>query len=171
MKKALVVIDIQNDYFENGTFPLWNTENTLQNIKEAIRGAENKNIPVIFIRHICETGNSFIEGSKGAEIRNDVLSLVDNATVITKTHADAFYNTNLEEILTKLKIKELLICGMMTQNCIAFTAISKSAEKYYIKIIPECCTTVSEAIHYTALAGLHDRIPFTSINDALFNQE
>lgn len=39
MKKALLVIDLQNDYFEGGKFPLWNTDTTLSNILKAIEKA------------------------------------------------------------------------------------------------------------------------------------
>ena len=38
--------------------------------------------------------------------------------------------------------KELLICGMMTQNGVTHTAISKAAEKYRVAILTDCCTTV-----------------------------
>ncbi len=48
--KALLVIDVQNDYFAGGKLPLWNTETTLNNIKSAVREAVAKQIPVIFIQ-------------------------------------------------------------------------------------------------------------------------
>ncbi len=40
---------------------------------------------------------------------------------------------------------------MMTQNCVVFTAISKEAEKYSVKILSDCCTIVSEPLHLIAL--------------------
>ena len=45
-KKTLLVIDLQNDYFPKGKFPLWNTEQTLSNIKIAIEKANARNSPV-----------------------------------------------------------------------------------------------------------------------------
>ena len=41
MKKALLLIDLQNDYFPGGKYPLWNTDATLNNIVRAIRAAQN----------------------------------------------------------------------------------------------------------------------------------
>ena len=60
-----------------------------------------------------------------------------------KEFADSFERTNLEETLTKLGATELLVCGMMTQNCVTHTAISKAAEKYSVCILVDCCTTVA----------------------------
>ena len=55
MSKALLVIDLQNDYFSEGQFPLWNTEQTLANIEQAIATAQTQNIPVILIQHIADS--------------------------------------------------------------------------------------------------------------------
>ena len=54
MNKALLVIDIQNDYFPEGAFPLWNTEETLQQIEKAIAQAQQAKIPVILVQHIAD---------------------------------------------------------------------------------------------------------------------
>jgi len=63
-----------------------------------------------------------------------------------KEFADSFEKTMLEETLKKLGVTELLVCGMMTQNCVTHTAISKPAEKYSVTILPDCCITVSEIL-------------------------
>lgn len=54
MTKALLVIDLQNDYFPGGKFPLWNTEVVLQNIERAIEQANAQGVPVIHIQHIAK---------------------------------------------------------------------------------------------------------------------
>ena len=49
-QQALIIIDLQNDYFPEGQFPLWNTDGTLSNIKAAIALAHDKHIPIATCR-------------------------------------------------------------------------------------------------------------------------
>ena len=160
MTKALLLIDLQNDYFPGGKFPLWNTEVVLENIERAIAKANTQGVPVIHIQHIAKGGLSpfFNEGTPGADIHPSILAAAPKATVVVKEFADSFEKTNLEETLTKLGVTDLLVCGMMTQNCVTHTAISKAAEKYSVTILPDCCTTVSEILHLIALHAVSTRV-------------
>jgi len=161
-KQALIVIDLQNDYFPDGKFPLWNTDATLANTEAAIAKARAKNIPVILIQHIADATKGiapfFNEGTTGVDIHPRILTAAPDGIIVTKSFADSFHNTALEETLSKLGIEELLICGMMTQNCVTHTAISKSAEKYSVKILTDCCTTVSQMIHLIAMNAVSTRV-------------
>lgn len=169
--KALLVIDLQNDYFPEGHYPLWNTENTLENVKEAIKKAQQQNIPVIHVQHIADPAMGispfFNEGTKGAEIHTEVMALAPNSDVVKKAFADSFEQTDLEQVLSKHGVDELLICGMMTQNCVTHTAISKAAEKYDVSVIMDCCTTVDEMIHNIALHALSTRVSLVSTEQVL----
>ena len=171
MKKALLVIDLQNDYFPGGAFPLWNTDATLKNITAAIRLAQESGVEVIHIQHLADPAMGiapfFNQGTKGADIHPDVLASAPTAPIVVKSFADSFVQTNLEPTLTEKGVKELLICGMMTQNCVTHTAISKAAEKYKCAILSDCCTTVSEMLHLIALHAVSTRVPLLSYQDAL----
>jgi nicotinamidase-related amidase len=162
MTKALLVIDLQNDYFPGGKFPLWNTEAVLQNIERAIERANAQGIPVVIIQHIANSklgiAPFFNEGTAGAEIHPRILAAAPKAPIVVKEFADSFERTNLEETLTKLGATELLVCGMMTQNCVTHTAIAKAAEKYNVCILVDCCTTVSEILHLIALHAVSTRV-------------
>ena len=87
--------------------------------------------------------------------------------MVVKAFADSFHQTNLEETLAGLGVNELLLCGMMTQNCVTHTAISKSAEKYAVTVLTDCCTTVDQMIHLIALNALSTRVTLMTAEEAL----
>lgn len=162
-KRALIVIDVQNDYFEGGKFPLWNAEATLANVESAIAKARQQGVPIILVQHVADSSKGlapfFNTGTVGVEVHPRILAAAPDAIVVTKSFADSFLNTTLEQKLAQLGVDELLICGMMTQNCVTHTAISRAADKYKVSILGDCCTTVSQMIHLIALNAVAPRVP------------
>ena len=76
-KPALVVIDVQNDYFEGGAFPLWNVEQTLAATEKAILGARAKGIPVVCVEHIANGPSPFFNPeTEGVKIHERVRAAV-----------------------------------------------------------------------------------------------
>lgn len=171
MSKALLVIDLQNDYFAEGQYPLWNAEETLANIESAIEQAKAKNIPIIHVQHIANSKNGispfFNEGTVGVEIHPRIKAAAPDAPVVIKSFADSFHQTNLEQTLNELGVSKLLVCGMMTQNCVTHTAISPAAAKYQVSILPDCCTTIDPMIHNIALHAVSTRVPLVPSNEAI----
>lgn len=167
---ALLLIDLQYDYFPGGSYPLWNTEQTLANTLQAIARAKEHGIHIIHIQHIADPafGHApfFNAGTPGADIRAEVLAAAPEAPIVIKTCADGFVKTTLEEVLSELGVSELLVAGMMTQNCVTHTAISRSAEKYDVKILTDCTTTVTEMLHLIALAAASTRMALTTMAEA-----
>ena len=93
----------------------------------------------------------FNRDTDGVRIHSRILEAAKDAPVVVKAFADGFVGTDLEQVLAGLGVAELFVCGMMTQNCVTHTAISKFAEKYKVCILPDCCTTVDAMIHNIAL--------------------
>ena len=171
MKKALLVIDIQNDYFLGGKYPLWNAEATLVNIVQAIAAARATGVPVILMQHVADPARGiapfFNRDTDGVRIHPRILEAAADAPVVVKAFADAFVKTELEKVLAGLGVTDLLVCGMMTQNCVTHTAISKSAEKYRVCILPDCCTSVDAMIHNIALNAVSTRLPLVPSGEAV----
>lgn len=165
-KSALLVIDLQNDYFPGGKFPLWNADSCKKNIIKAIKSAQKNDMPVVLIQHVAAgmMAPFFIDGTPGVEIESEVRAAAPEAVVVVKHFADSFNQSDLEAVLQKQGVTKLLICGMMTQNCVTFTALSKSAEKYKLAVLTDCCTTVSEILHLIALNALSTRVELTTLN-------
>ena len=168
---ALLIIDLQNDYFENGAFPLWNDQDTKDKLVEVIKQAKAKGVLPVHIQHIADPAQGiapfFNEGTEGAAIHADILNAAPDAPIVIKHFADSFEQTNLEEVLQQHGIKKLIIAGMMTQNCVTHTAISKAAEKYDVTVLTDASTTVSEMLHMIALHALSTRVTLLDSASAL----
>lgn len=167
---ALLIIDLQNDYFDNGAFQLWNAEGTKDKLVEVIHQAKANNVLPIHIQHIADPAQGiapfFNEGTEGAAIHADILAAAPDAPVVIKHFADSFEQTNLEQVLQQHGIKKLIVSGMMTQNCVTHTAISKAAEKYQVSVLTDASTTVSEMLHMIALHALSTRITLVDAANA-----
>lgn len=162
MGKVLLLIDLQNDYFPGGSFPLWDAEGVLGRVELAVERATALGIPIVIIQHLANSKPGpapfFNPGTKGAEVHPRLLAVCPKAPVVVKEFADGFVGTTLQQTLDSLEASELLVAGMMTQNCVTFTAISKSAEKYKVSVLSDCCTTVTELLHRIALRALSTRV-------------
>lgn len=168
-KPALVVIDVQNDYFEGGAFPLWSAEPALAATENAIRKARAKGLPVVFVQHIANGASPFFKPeTEGVRLHERVRAVVGDAPIVVKQHADAFEGTTLHETLKGLGADELIVCGMMTQNCVTHTAVSRRADEYQkVTVLTDASTTVSEMLHLIAIAGLAPRVTVATVDKAL----
>lgn len=162
MSTALLLIDFQNDYFPGGLFPLWNTDAVLTNVEGLLARARAAGISVVHVQHVADPAGGlapfFNAGTLGADIHPRVRAAAPDAAAVVKAFADSFHRTTLEQTLAGWGVTDLLVCGMMTQNCVTHTAISKAAEKYRVSILPDFCTTVSEVLHLIALHAVSTRV-------------
>lgn len=171
-KPALIVIDLQNDYFPGGAFPLSNTDATLANVELAIAKARAKGIPVVHVQHVADPAQGiapfFNSGTSGAEIHGRIMAAAPDAPVVVKHFADSFERTSLHETLQRLGVDELILCGMMTQNCVTHTALSRQADQYRkVTVLTDACTTVSDMLHAIALHALSTRVVLATVNQGL----
>ena len=123
MKTALLIIDIQNDYFPGGTMELVEAEQAGQKAKEALEYFRSRNLPIIHIQHLSARPGAtfFLPGTAGAEIHLCVAPL-PGETVITKNYPNSFRDTALLELLRSTETERLAIVGMMTSMCVDATA-------------------------------------------------
>ncbi len=122
MKRALLVIDVQNEYF-TGKLPVTYPENSFQNIIKIIDFANENNIPVILIQHTNpgEDAVTFKEGTDGHKIHDEVLKR-NYGKIIEKNLPGSLTGTGLGSWLEENHIDTLVISGYMTQMCCDTTA-------------------------------------------------
>ena len=156
---ALIVIDVQNDYFPTGAYPLHDTQAVLERTVQAVRSAQAQGLPVVLVQHVAKGPSPFFNAdTEGVQIHPLLRAAAPDAPVVVKAHADSFLNTTLHTTLATLGVDSLWLCGMMTHNCVTHTALSPQAQGYTVRVLEDLCTTVDPMIHAIALSALRDRV-------------
>ncbi|MFT8870886.1 MAG: cysteine hydrolase family protein [Sporolactobacillus sp.] len=151
MHDALVVIDLQNDYFGGGAFPLEKANEALAHCLELISYFIHRERPVYLIQHIShgENADFFREGTLGADLHTEINAFRKNAgvTVIQKAFPNSFLQTELQEALRHAAIDRLAICGMMTHMCVDSTTRQAREFGYAVDLLADACATRSLSFH------------------------
>lgn len=140
MKKALLVIDVQNEYF-TGKLKVTYPSNSLENILKVMDYAKENKMLVIVVQHTGLEGNTFIRNSNEWEIHPEV-SRKSYDYIVEKNKPSSFWNTNLDEILKKENIEGVIISGYMTQMCCDTTAREAFHKGYSVEFLSDGTGTI-----------------------------
>jgi nicotinamidase-related amidase len=142
MNTALLIIDIQNDYFTNGAMELVNSDQASLNARQIINKFRNENLPVIHIQHFAVRSDAtFLRpNTKGVEIHENVKPL-EHEKVIKKHYPNSFRETELLEYLKSINVTNLVICGMMTHMCVDTTVRAAKDYGFNCTLIGDACAT------------------------------
>ncbi|WP_313344561.1 cysteine hydrolase family protein [Sedimentibacter sp.] len=154
MKKALLIIDVQNDYFDNGAYPLSNANMAAKNIQGVLGKFRAEEDLVVFIKHINmkESATFFKPKTLGSEIYK-AIEPIEGETVIIKHTPNSFRDTELHQFLRLQKIEELVIVGMMTQHCVDTTVRAAYDLGYSNILLYDCCATKDLVFSGEAIAA------------------
>ncbi|MDQ6691536.1 MAG: cysteine hydrolase [Candidatus Dormibacteraeota bacterium] len=143
MSRALLVIDVQNEYFAGGALPITHPVDSLKRITDAMDGAAEAGIPIVLIQHGTEAADAtaFKKGTRGWQIRPEV-DFRKRAAVIEKTMPGAFTGTDLEAWLKKNGVDTLVIAGYMTQMCCDTTARQAVHLGYRVEFLSDATGTL-----------------------------
>ncbi|WP_144569350.1 cysteine hydrolase family protein [Bacillus pseudomycoides] len=167
MKTALLLVDIQNDYFPNGKMELRGTMEASEYASQLLRHFREMNQPIFHIQHVSiqENATFFLPDTEGVHIHENVRPL-KNETVILKHYPNGFRETDLLEQLQNLEIEHVIICGMMTHMCIDATVRAAFDFGFRCTVVHDACATKdlifknatipAVYIHNTILASLND---------------
>ena len=165
-KQALIIIDIQNDYFENGAIELANPIEASLNAGKVLEHFRANNLPIAHIQHVSadpEAMPIFVEGTDGVKIHENVKPL-DGENVFQKFYPNSFRDTGLLDYLKENGVTELVITGMMTHMCIDSTTRAAFDFGYTCTVIGDACasrdleingkTVKADDVHHAFLAAL-----------------
>lgn len=162
---CLIVIDIQNDYFEGGRNPLEKSHEAAVNAKLLLDKFREKKLPVVLIQHISTRAGSsfFLPNTAGADF-HPLVAPVSTDIVIIKNFPNSFRNTGLLDYLKSINAQKLIICGMMTHMCVNSTTRAAKDLGFECTVVSDACATKAlefngekieaKNVHYSFLAAM-----------------
>lgn len=139
-KQALILVDIQNDYFDGGLWPVAQMETVAGNAARLLAHARKIGDLVVHIRHQMASDQApfFRPGTAGAEI-NATVAPGEGEAVITKARPNSFHGTDLLDRLRGADIGAVAICGAMSQMCIDATARAAADLGFAVTVVEDAC--------------------------------
>lgn len=169
---ALLVIDIQNTYLEPPDDPVeaqrWQpffdrmNDTVIPNTAHLMSWARNKGIEVMFARIACQKddgrdrslsqkkpGFNYLLLPKDREDSQIVpeLAPLGSEITVTKTTDSALTGTNLRLMLSNMGIKDVIVAGIFTDQCVSSTVRSLCDESFGVLVVEDCCAAATEKLH------------------------
>jgi nicotinamidase-related amidase len=151
-KTGLLLIDVQNDYFQDGRFPLEGMEAASVQAARLLAAFRRAGLPVIHVRHENPSAEApfFRPGTAGAEIHASVAPEGDESVVV-KQHPNSFLGTNLGELLDARGIRRLAIVGAMSNMCIDAGTRAAADLGYECLVAEDACAAMTIAFQGTTV--------------------
>ncbi len=142
-KQALIVIDVQNDYFPGGRWELARMDAASANVGRLLRHYRELGAPVVHIRHEFPDAASapfFAPGSEGAAIHPSAAP-ADGEPVLLKHHINSFRDTPLLDILRGHEADEVVICGAMSHMCVDACTRAANDFGFQVTVAHDACAS------------------------------
>ena len=151
LKKALVIIDIQNDITKN-------YRDILHNINQSIDWAVRNDIHVVYIRHECLSGaaRKFKPNTYGSELVSDLQIASDH--IFTKYKQDACSSEEFTNFINQNEICDFYLAGADAAACVKSTCYRLRKANYQVNVISDCVTSwdpkkINEMLRYYESKG------------------
>ncbi|AIU67092.1 cysteine hydrolase [Vibrio coralliilyticus] len=185
MAKLLLIIDMQEDFFQRGRLAEKRTEFT-RSLNELILVFREESQSIIWVRQVFKEDLSdtylelrqssekwTIEGTSGCELLNELVRLPQEHEVIKKRYS-AFFETELDEILDEMAPSEIVIAGVNTHACVRATAIDTYQRDYHLLLAKECIDSYDQGCHdesfeYMVNSGIGRSLSNAEIIDSIVN--
>jgi nicotinamidase-related amidase len=169
MTQALVLIDIQNDYFPDGTMELVGSAEAGLRAEVLLQAFRRTGRPIVHIQHLATRPGAtfFLPGTKGAELHASVAPL-PGEPVLRKHFPNAFRETPLHEHLRRLDITQLVLAGMMTHMCIDTTTRAAFDLGFQCQLAGDACATRDLARGGMTVPAAQVQAAFLAALDGIF---
>jgi nicotinamidase-related amidase len=160
MTRALLIIDIQRDYFPGGAYPLVAPEAAASAARQLLERFRDNGAPVVHLRHVWDAPEATFmrPGTDGIEI-HPLVEPEDRETVIEKEMPNGFVGTGLEDRLRMDGIEELVVAGMMSSMCVDATVRAAADLGFGVTLVQDACAAPN-------LEFRGRRVPGATVHDA-----
>jgi nicotinamidase-related amidase len=157
---ALLLIDLQNDYFPGGSMELVGAGEAGRRSAAVLRGFRARHMPVMHIAHesVRQGATFFLSGTAGQRI-HDLVQPGEEEMVVTKHFPNSFLKTPLLDMLRRLEVTHLVIAGMMTHMCVDATVRAATDLGF-------ACTLVHDATATRDLSFAGKKVPAVQVQAA-----
>jgi nicotinamidase-related amidase len=165
--RALLIIDIQRDYFPGGAYPLVEPEAAAESARRVLEGFRESGDPVIHMKHVWDAPDAeFMRpGTEGVEI-HPAVAPAEGELVLEKENPNSFRDTPLEDELRKLEPDDLVVAGMMSSMCVDATVRAAADLGFSPTVVHDACAAPDldfngvevpgAAVHAAFMAALAD---------------
>lgn len=169
--KALLLIDIQNDYFPGGAMPLANSEAAAAKAGLLLAAFRGKGLPIIHVQHIAARPNAtfFLPQTEGVNIYASVAPR-PGEKLVRKNYPNCFRETKLLEYLKDTGIAALVAAGMMTHMCVDTTVRAAADLGFACQVAHDACATRDLAFAGTTVPAAAVQAAFMAALSGLFAQ-
>ena len=142
MGDALILIDLQNEYFTGGNRELVNPDRAVKNAAKLLSAFRAKNKPVFHIQHLApwEGSEAFLPDTNGVEFHISVKPYSDEK-IIQKYYPNGFRKTTLLDELKAIKAENITICGAMSHMCVEATTRAAADFEFKNTVVEDACAT------------------------------
>jgi len=142
MKKGLLLVDIQNDYFPGGNMELVGMEQAAARARQLLQQFRTTKTSIFHIQHLATRPDAtfFLPETTGAQIHDLVAPLPDEQ-LVTKHYPNSFRETTLLERLRCESVTDLVICGAMSHMCIDATTRAAFDFGFNCTVVEDACAT------------------------------
>lgn len=146
-KSALLLIDIQNDYFpsfEGSKMPLPEMDAAADKAAALLSAARETGVKVVHVKHVMTSDAApfFHPETKGAELHDSVTPLATE-TVVEKARPNSFVGTKLKQLLDEEGIGHLVVCGAMSQMCVDATVRAGVDLGFRVTVAQDACAAAN----------------------------
>lgn len=169
MTRALVLVDVQRDYFPGGAFPLVEPEAAATAARTVLDGFRASGELVVHVFHVSTdpAATFFRPGTPGLEFHPSVAPL-DGEVVLEKHRPNSFVDTGLQQVLDDADVTELVIVGMMSSMCVDSTTRAAHELGYVCTVVADACAAPDLRFGETVVPGASVHAAFMAALDGSF---